>query len=95
MRLSRPCYDKYQRCPGWAGGGLMHAKKHLCEDGSLQMNWDKKFWKYKFHSCNKCDVLVFPYIVRYIDARNGLRTFRHYLEMKKYYNSREFKEKYL
>lgn len=33
MRLSRPCYDKPHRCPGWAGGGWKSAKRDRCDGG--------------------------------------------------------------
>lgn len=32
-RISRPCYDKAHRCPGWAGGGMRYASTDLCPDG--------------------------------------------------------------
>lgn len=37
MRLSRPCYDKPHRCPGWAGGGWKSGNdKHPCNSGSIR-----------------------------------------------------------
>lgn len=36
MRLSRPCYDKPHRCPGWAGGGTHSAKEYRCSNGSIR-----------------------------------------------------------
>lgn len=30
IRISRPCYDKPHRCPGWAGGGCLGAKEDRC-----------------------------------------------------------------
>lgn len=42
MRLSRPCYDKPHRCPGWAGGGNRfpsekgEAKYGSCNNGSIR-----------------------------------------------------------
>ena len=33
MRISRPCYDKPYRCPGWAGGGMRYAKVDRCSNG--------------------------------------------------------------
>ncbi len=35
MRISRGCYDKYHRCPGWAGGGNKYAKVDRCNNGRL------------------------------------------------------------
>ena len=68
MRFSRPCYDKYHRCPGWAGGGLKFAKKIKCDGGYITVHYPfKKRLKWRFASCNKCDVIVFPYHIRWID----------------------------
>ena len=36
-RLSRPCYDKAHRCPGWAGGGMKYAKTTRCADGRIEV----------------------------------------------------------
>lgn len=33
--LSRPCYDKPHRCPGWAGAGLGHAPVSRCDNGRI------------------------------------------------------------
>lgn len=35
-RLSRPCYDKAHRCPGWAGGGMKSAKVTRCKGGYVR-----------------------------------------------------------
>lgn len=37
MRLSRTCYDKSHRCPGWAGGGMHYAKTDRCIDGRVEV----------------------------------------------------------
>jgi hypothetical protein len=37
-RLSRPCYDKPHRCPGWAGGGLKYPKTDRCDGGRITVN---------------------------------------------------------
>lgn len=63
-RLSRPCYDKYHRCPGWAGGGLKYAKRKRCDGGSIQVDWDDDWWAWKFWRCGKCNVTVLPYYSR-------------------------------
>lgn len=60
MRLSRPCYDKSHRCPGWAGGGGKYAKVKKCKHGRIT-------FKYGFGRCNVCDVIVLPSWVRFID----------------------------
>jgi hypothetical protein len=72
MRFSRPCYDKYHRCPGWAGGGFKYANISRCDDGTIQTylkdySRPKLLWKWRFHRCNKCNVIVFPYHSRWLD----------------------------
>ena len=73
MRLSRPCYDKMHRCPGWAGGGLRFAKKSRCDDGRLARKgvpegiYAGVWWRFRFNRCDTCDVLVLPYAVRWLD----------------------------
>lgn len=60
-RLSRPCYDKFHRCPGWIGGGPRYAKEKRCDNGRIQVDYDDKLWKWKLWPCNECNVLVLPY----------------------------------
>lgn len=36
-RLSRLCYDKAHRCPGWAGGGGRSAQRDRCENGRIEV----------------------------------------------------------
>lgn len=72
MRLSRPCYDKMHRCPGWAGGGIRYARKGRCEGGHLrdakrEHIYEGHFWRFRFNRCDTCDVLVLPYAVRWVD----------------------------
>ena len=69
MRISRPCYDKYHRCPGWAGGGLRYAKRKRCDGGSLGsvIDYDSRWWRWRVHRCPVCDVYVLPYNIRQID----------------------------
>ena len=74
MRLSRPCYDKCHRCPGWIGGGNKFAKVDRCNGGRINFSFDKSFFflgKYfrvtGFGHCNRCDVLVLPYSIRLLD----------------------------
>lgn len=74
MRLSRPCYDKMHRCPGWAGGGMRFAKVNCCKDGRLrdpkrESIYEGFWWRWRFNRCNTCDVLVLPYVVRELDWR--------------------------
>lgn len=61
FRISRPCYDKFHRCPGWNGGGPRYAKVKSCDGGHIQVDYDDKWWKWKFWPCDKCNVVVLPY----------------------------------
>lgn len=66
MRISRPCYDKYHRCPGRNGGGMHYAKVQRCERGML--DYPQGFWwRFKFNRCAECKVIVFPWAIRYAD----------------------------
>ena len=78
MYLSRQCYDKYWRCPGWAGGGWKYPDQSRCDGGSLMVpdSWDREgtstvpadpWWRWKFYECRKCDVLALPYNTRWVD----------------------------
>lgn len=60
-RLSRPCYDKFHRCPGWIGGGPKCAKRDRCEAGRIDVDYDNKWWAWKFWPCDTCNVVVLPY----------------------------------
>jgi hypothetical protein len=66
-RISRPCYNKSHRCPGWAGGGIHRAKVDRCPSGGYINAYGERAWKWRFHTCQICDVLVLPYMVRWID----------------------------
>lgn len=68
MRLSRPCYDKIWRCPGWNGGGPKSAKHTRCEAGRIQVTWSAPAWQWRFFRCDRCDVIVWPYITRYLSV---------------------------
>ena len=72
MRISRPCYDKMHRCPGWAGGGMRYARVGRCEGGRLRgardgSLYERRFWRLRFNRCDSCDVLVLPWAVRFVD----------------------------
>lgn len=74
-RLSRPCYDKPHRCPGWAGGGFKYAKgDSRCAYGYIVTRvprpelgagmcspGEKPF---RFGHCTECDVVTWPFIMR-------------------------------
>lgn len=77
-RLSRPCYDKPWRCPGWSGGGPNKAKKYKCEDGRIQ-GWsgDKKYPHLYFHRCNECNVITIPFVLRWLSIHHLFYTARH------------------
>lgn len=66
MRVSRPCYNKFHRCPGWSGGGIHSAKVYRCQGGYV--TWPTgKLRLFKIARCNKCDVVVLPFNIRYVD----------------------------
>lgn len=68
--ISRPCYDKPRRCPGWAGGGWWGARHSYCRDGGyLPIDYDDPWWQWKTHTCPKCGVVVLPYKVRLLSPR--------------------------
>lgn len=72
--ISRPCYDKYRRCPGWAGGGWKYPQNQLCHtdynsSGYLDVDYEDRWWKWKTHKCPNCGVVVLPYMVRYTSPR--------------------------
>lgn len=69
-RLSRPCYDKYYRCPGRNGGGGHYAIVQRCDGGRLNDLYDRRLWKFRFNTCNVCRVVVLPYYVRVVDPTN-------------------------
>lgn len=77
MRISRPCYDKYNRCPGWAGGGWKHPKKDSryphCDDGSIKVDYEDRFWMWKFWKCNKCDVVVLPWVTKFLMSPRAVK----------------------
>jgi hypothetical protein len=73
--LSRPCYDKTHRCPGWAGGGVRSARVVRCRNGRLRRRGSMdaiylgRGWAWRFNRCDTCRLLVLPYVVRYVDLR--------------------------
>lgn len=88
MRISRPCYDKPWRCPGWAGGGARFARRHRCSGGSLAAGWaDRRTPQWRVNRCPRCGVYVLPYVVRWFDwrwwdwrVRDAVRAFRWRIE---------------
>lgn len=67
MRFSRGCYDKFHRCPGWNGGGPHFAKTQRCDGGYIQAS-GRRLWEWRFARCNKCSVVVWPYMTRYLSV---------------------------
>ena len=76
MRLSRPCYDKPHRCPGWAGGGARSARVYRCtsENGGGESLRAGRYyergllpWFLRFSYHRPCRTLVLPYVVRHLD----------------------------
>lgn len=79
LRLSRPCYDKMHRCPGWAGGGTRFARVSRCDDGhvrplraggSVESIYQGAFWRLRVNRCDTCGVFTLPYAIRYLDWRH-------------------------
>lgn len=73
-RISRPCYDKGHRCPGWAGGGVRFAKVRRCVDGRGRLvGWQDgslyagRFWQLRLNRCDTCGMVVLPFAVRWVD----------------------------
>lgn len=66
MRISRPCYDKPHRCPGWAGGGMRYARRQRCPGALLGVSYGPG-WRWRFHRCGTCGVIVLPSNVRWLD----------------------------
>ena len=94
IRLSRPCYDKPHRCPGWAGGGLKYAKVDRCADGHIKIpsrleecvdvatgEFDDNpgAHPFRFGSCDTCNVITWPWATRLIDPSHWLSVTRHAL----------------
>lgn len=72
FRISRPCYDKFHRCPGWAGGGMRYAKVRRCDSGYIRYFDEERtdrLWKWRLYRCQKCRVIVLPYMTRWLDWR--------------------------
>jgi hypothetical protein len=71
MRISRPDYDKAHRCPGWSGGGMTrYATVRRCDGGYLHGDiYAGRWWRFRMNRCDTCDLLVLPYVVRYLDWR--------------------------
>lgn len=78
MFLRRHCYDKFWRCPGWAGGGWSYPKVQRCDGGSLLVPgaWNRertealpedRWYEWKFHRCRKCDVVALPLVTKWLD----------------------------
>lgn len=68
MRISRPCYDKFWRCPGWAGAGWTFPQRDTCANGSGAevINWDRlPYWQ--MWRCPDCGMRVLPAVIRNID----------------------------
>lgn len=69
MRLSRGCYDKFHRCPGWVGGGPRYPRGgSRCPAGHIQVDYEAALWRFRFWPCDSCDVLVWPYATRWLSV---------------------------
>ena len=73
-RISRPCYDKRHRCPGSAGGGMKYAKVYRCKGGYVNfpstLDENKRASNWEWGRCVKCNVLVLPSNIQYVDPTN-------------------------
>lgn len=88
MRFSRPCYDKPHRCPGWVGGGWKGARVNHCPEiwdgdirlrsGYVTIDYEKRSWRWKFHSCLSCHVVTLPLVVRWTDWRSWWYEIRYF-----------------
>lgn len=69
MRLSRHCYDKAHRCPGWAGGGWKYPKgEDRCNGGHIDIDYTNRWTRnWRFHRCDTCDVVCWPIILQELD----------------------------
>jgi hypothetical protein len=69
VRISRPCYDKFHRCPGWIGGGPRYPRHDSrCDGGRIQVDYDAPLWRFRTWRCNTCDVVVLPYATRWLSV---------------------------
>jgi hypothetical protein len=83
FRISRPCWDKPHRCPGWAGGGNRFAKVQTCDNGRIstkpRMIKIADFEPFetdhpgsnpwRMGKCNTCNVITIPWALRHVDPR--------------------------
>lgn len=79
MRMSRMCYDKSHRCPGWAGGGMRYAKVSRCDNGHVRTRvpyeglpgeFEVPYAQpWRFGYCDTCDVVTWPSVTRWLDWR--------------------------
>lgn len=67
LNVSRPCYDKFSRCPGWAGGGIRYPRVDQCDNGRIMVDYEDPHWRWRWQRCDKCNVLVLPYMTRWLD----------------------------
>lgn len=72
-RVRRGCYDKYHRCPGWAGGGLRYAEVTVCE-GLTSLPDAYEGNGFKFHP--DCGTLVLPRWTKWLDPTWWLSVIR-------------------
>jgi hypothetical protein len=68
VRLSRHCYDKPHRCPGWAGGGWTWAKVRRCDAGRIDIDHTSHWTRnWRFHRCDTCGVVCWPIVLQQLD----------------------------
>ena len=67
IRVSRPCYNKWRRCPGWAGPGWKTRKVPYCDNGFFPLEQVGDWWKWKPWTCQVCRTWVLPVNVEKLD----------------------------
>ena len=87
MRLSRPCYDKPHRCPGWVGGGMRYPKVDRCDGGRVMIRGDRDrspgTEPWRFGRCDRCGVVTWPYITRWLDPSWTVEMLKTEIELRR------------
>lgn len=76
MRVSRKNYDKYHRCPSWSGAGWGGRGDDLCSSGSVALDYEDRFWRFKTHRCKVCNILTLPQVLRWLEWKTYWYEFR-------------------
>jgi hypothetical protein len=46
---------------------MRFAKVKRCDGGRIQVNYDARLWKWRPWRCGTCNVVVLPYMTRWVD----------------------------